>query len=173
MNLQHAANNPGKFHEMRAKATKFDVKEGDYGLYALGTLMDDPDGNEEKMLFAVKKGESLVDANIAMTLCIWRVKYDANTGYFQAYFKSTVAKQLQDSSQSPQNEPESTNSHNDVVIRTRVVCAYLAGGSRPLIEDVEYWKKYCETGIDASLPGNRPMENKPEDRRASDEDIPF
>lgn len=183
MNLQHAANNPGKFHEMRAKATKFDVKEGDYGLYALGTLKDEL-GNEEKVLFAVKKGETLVDAATAKQLCIWGVKYDANTDNFKAYFNSTVAKQLQ-GQQGAQQPAQSTNPQYNapqgekepgwgIVLRTRVVCAYIASGKEPLAEDVEYWMEYIKTGIDASLPGNKPTENQSEERRpATDGDIPY
>ncbi len=108
MNLQHAKNNPGKFHEMRAKATKFDVKEGDYGLYALGTLKDEL-GNEEKVLFAVKKDDILVDASSAMELGIWGVKYDANTGKFKAYYNGSVAKQLQNQQQAPSPPAQATN----------------------------------------------------------------
>ncbi len=62
----------------------------------------------------------------------------------------------------------------DVELRARLVCAYLSNGTKPLTEDIEYWMKYIKTGIDASLPGNRPIENQSEDRRpATDEDVPF
>lgn len=175
MNLQHAKNNPGKFHTMRAHAIKFDEKQGDYGPYALGSIKDEL-GTMENVLFAVKQGETLVDATTAKQLCIWGVKYDANNGKFKAYFNDVVAKQLQGSPQSPQNEPESTNTPgtgNNVYIRTDLVCAYISSGKKPLAEDIEYWIKYCKTGIDASLPGNKPMENQPEDRRARDEDVPY
>ena len=108
MNLQHAKNNPGTFQQMRATATKFDVKQGDFGPYALGTLKDEL-GDEEKVLFAVKKGETLVDACCAMELGIWAIRYDANTGKFKAYYNGSVAKQLQNGQQAPSQPAQSTN----------------------------------------------------------------
>lgn len=108
MNLQHAKNNPGKFHEMRATATRFDVKTGKFGTYALGAIKDEL-GNEEDVLFAVKKGDTLVDAATAKQLCLWAVRYDANDGNYKAYFNSTVAKQLQDTSQNPPQPAQATN----------------------------------------------------------------
>lgn len=180
MNLQHAKNNPGKFHELRATATRFDVKNGQYGYYGLGAIKDEL-GNEEDVLFAVKKGDTLVDANTAMQLCIWAVRYDANDGNYKAYFNSTVAKQLQGSPQSPQKEPESTNAprqgNNDVEIRKCVTCALLSkrGGEKPLIEDIEYWMKYIETGKDASLPGNKsePPKTDGSPPRTDQDGVPF
>jgi hypothetical protein len=79
-------------------------------------------------------------------------------------------------SQSPQKSAQATNTSqtgNDIEIRTSLVSAYIASGSEPLAESIEYWMKYCKTGIDASLPGNKPIENQPEDRRATDEDVPY
>ncbi len=178
MNLQYAKANPGKFHELRATATRFDIKSGKFGVYALGAIKDEL-GNEEDVLFAVKKGDTLVDANTAMKLCIWAVRYDANDGNFKAYFNSTVAKQLQDNPQSPQNEPESTNAPqqggNDVEIRKCLVCAHIAANIKPLAEDIEYWMEYIKTGKDASLPGNK-NDNSPKTDSPSTPDqdgVPF
>ncbi len=173
MNLQHAKNNPGKFQTMQGTATKFDIQEGDYGPYALGTLKDNL-GNEEKVLFAAKKDESLPDRDTCMnSLGIWGVKYDANTGNFKAYYNGPVAKQLQGSPQSPQNEPESTNppqqGSNDVEIRKCLVCAYIPICEKPLIENIEYWMEYIKTGKDASLPGNK-NDNSP---RTDQDGVPF
>lgn len=185
MNLQHAKNNPGKFHELRATATRFDVKDGQYGYYGLGAIKDELD-NEEDVLFAVKKGDTLVDAATAMQLCIWAVRYDANDGNYKAYFKGTVAKQLQGTPQSPPQPAQATkppqqdnDDYNDVGIRTHLVCAYISKmrpGEKPLIEDIEYWMAYIKTGKDASLPGNK-SENPPKTDgsppRTDQDGVPF
>ncbi len=92
------------------------------------------------------------------------------TGY-SGFWSHGAVKTSQNTSQSPQNAPESTNPPQpddwDVVLRTRVVCAYLTSGSRPLVEDVEYWMEYIKTGKDASLPGCK-SENPPK----TDDDSP-
>jgi hypothetical protein len=84
------------------------------------------------------------------------------------------------SQDTPQSSPQAAQATNasqsapqDVEIRKCVTCAFLAIGTRPLIENIEYWMKYIETGIDASLPENKSVENQPEDRRATDEDVPY
>ena len=62
--------------------------------------------------------------------------------------------------------------NNDIEVRKCVVCAYLAGGTRPLSEDVDYWIKYIETGIDASLPENVNTGDA-DGRPATDDDVPY
>lgn len=84
----------------------------------------------------------------------------------------------QNPQQAPSQPAQSTNppqqGNNDVGIRTGLVCAYISSGKKPLAEDIEYWMKYCKTGIDASLPGNRPMGKQPEgDKPVEDSDIPY
>ena len=163
---------------MRGTATKFDVKDGDYGFYALGTFKDEL-GSEEKMFFAVKKGDTLVDVATAMQLCLWGIKYDANTDNYKAYFNNLVAKQLQDNPQSPPQSTQATNPPEqgdyDIGIRTALVCAYISGGAHPLIEDVEYWMAYIKTGKDASLPGNVNTEHHTDDNppQTDQDGIPF
>ena len=165
MNLQHAKNNPGTFQQMRATATKFDVKQGDYGPYALGTLRDEM-GNEEKVLFAVKQDETLVDACCAKELGIWGVKYDANTGKFKAYYNGSVAKQLQNQQQAPQNTPQSpqppaqrpnvpqTQDTKPVRedIRLSVLCAMLQGGIEVDYPEVLRHTAFVISGKDDSAP---------------------
>ena len=184
VNLQHAKANPGKFHEMRATATRFDVKDGQYGWYALGAIKDEP-GNEEDVLFAVKKGETLVDANTAMKLCIWAVRYDANDGKYKAYFKGTVAKQLQDTPQSPpqpanyqQPTPQGKKepvTQNDAykMVRDNVVCAFIQSGelklddlSTEVATAINKWVKFILTNDNPNWVGDNPEAPK-------DDDIPF
>ena len=80
------------------------------------------------------------------------------TGY-SGFWSHGAVQSPQSSPQSPQNAPESINTPQqgswEIVLRTRVVCAYLASGTKPLVEDIEYWMEYIKTGKDASLPGNK------------------
>lgn len=105
------------------------------------------------------------------------VKEYQNKRYLDYCDIKTDINTQQSSPSTPQNRPQSTNApqtDNNVEIRRSVVCAYLASGSRPLAEDVEYWIEYIKTGVDASLPDNRPAENQPEDqRKATDGDVPW
>ena len=98
------------------------------------------------------------------------------TGY-SGFWSHGAVKTSQDSQQAPSQPAGVTNPPQpdnwDVVIRARLVCAYLSNGTKPLVENVEYWMKYIKTGIDASLPDNRATENQSENRRATDEDVPF
>jgi hypothetical protein len=107
------------------------------------------------------------------------VKEYQNKRYLDYCDIKTDTNTHQDNQQASQNRSQSTKApqtgNNDVGIRRSVVCAYLASGSRPLAEDVEYWMEYIKTGKDASLPDNRTTENQPEDYRrpAQDDDVPF
>ena len=100
------------------------------------------------------------------------------TGYSGFWSHGATTSAPQGGFQASQNHPQSPKAPQmgkyDVGIRRSIVCAYLASGSRPLAEDVEYWIEYIKTGVDASLPDNRPTENQPEDRRkATNEDVPW
>ncbi len=82
----------------------------------------------------------------------------------------------QGAQQGTQQAAQATNAsqvgNNDIEVRRCVVCAYLASGIQPLVEDIEYWIKYIETGIDASLPENTNTGDADE-RPATDDDVPY
>lgn len=107
------------------------------------------------------------------------VEYTDKNGDSQLKLQGkVVSARSQSTSGASQNRSQSTKApqqgNNDVEIRKCVVCAYLAGGSRPLVEDVEYWMEYINTGVDASLPENVNKEYVGGDSpKATDEDIPW
>lgn len=157
MNLQHAKNNPGKFHKVRATATKFDVKQGDYGEYALGILRDEM-GNEEKVLFAVKEGNILPNISSAQQLGIWGIRYDANTDNFKAYYNGAVTKQPQgqqaSQTASESTKPPRTQSNAPAwqaldreLVQKDVICALLASRKRPEPNEVKIWVDYIMDGV--------------------------
>lgn len=107
------------------------------------------------------------------------VKEYQNKRYLDYCDIKTDINTQQNNQQTPSHPAQATNvpqmGNNDVEIRKCVVCALLARENKPLAENVEYWMEYIKTGVDASLPGNKPMEKQPEDNRrpATDNDIPF
>jgi len=102
------------------------------------------------------------------------------TGY-SGFWSHGATKGSQNSQQGIQPPAQATKApqtgDTDIEIRKSVVCAYIAAGAagaQMLVEEIEYWMEYIKTGVDATLPDNRPTENQPEDQRqAKDDDIPW
>ena len=102
------------------------------------------------------------------------------TGYSGFWSHGTTAPQsAQQASPQPAQRTNAPQTGSiDVELRKSVVCAYIAAGAagaQMLVEEIEYWMEYIKTGIDKSLPDNRPMENQPEgeQRPAQDQEIPW
>ena len=124
MNFQHARNNPGKSEQIQGTAIKFDIKtHAEYGDYALGKMTDNL-GETVEMFYAASNDSPLPDKGCMNKLCIWGVKYDANTQKYKAYFNGLVAQQLQPQQgqvtpyqppQRPQTPPQQPNSAQGAV----------------------------------------------------------
>lgn len=144
------------------------------------------DDNSEKhlvRLYGTMPGPAVLNTRHQFTLSTYSGKTQQGqlyTGY-SGFWNNKAQTAPQNAQQGTQQPAQSTNPPQpdnwDVVLRTRVVCAYIASGKKPLVEDIEYWMKYCKTGIDASLPQNvnpKYAGGEPEDDRpAKDGDVPF
>ena len=106
MNFQAARNSPGEFIQMQGTAVKFDIKQGDYGNYALGKMADDT-GAVEKMFYAASEDSPLPDESVKNKLAVWGIRFDANKRQFKAYFNGYVQQGSQQSQQ-PQNVPQNS-----------------------------------------------------------------
>lgn len=183
MNFQAVDQAAGKNVTMWATLTAwegiaFTTKQAKY----LSCKLVDDDGVEHKCRIYEGKGslpgQEYLNKKMEFSISSYQGTYQGSpyTGY-SGFWSHGAVKGSQGGPQSPQNAPEPINSpqtyNNDIEIRKCVTCALLTIGGRPLVEEIEYWMKYIKTGVDASLPGNRPMENQSEDQRPTDEDVPF
>ena len=147
MNFQHTRNNPGKSEQMQGTAVKFDIKTGEFGDYALGKMTDNL-GETVQMFYASSDDSPLPDIGCMNKLCIWGVKYDANTQRYKAYFNGFVGAVQQGQvepyqpPQRPQTPPQQSNSPQatqspgkDVRAKALEIAAILvAAGKHELIE---------------------------------------
>ncbi len=120
MNFQTARNSPGNFVQMQGTAVKFDIKSGEYGDYALGSITDNT-GFNQKVFFAASDDSPLPDDSVKGQLANWGVKFDANKQKFKAYFNGYTQQQAQghqdaaqSGSQDPQTPPQGTKAGQGV-----------------------------------------------------------
>ena len=149
--------------------------------YLACKLIDD-DGVEHKCRIYEGKGslpgQENLNKKLQFSLSCYEGTYQGGkyTGY-SGFWSHGAVQGSQDSPQSPQNEPESTNApqqgNNDVEIRKCLVCAYIPICEKPLIEDIEYWMKYIKTGTDASLPGNKSEHTNESQANDNNSGVPF
>jgi hypothetical protein len=91
-------------------ATKFDLKDGQYGPYALGTVKDSA-GEEAKVLFSSKDNapdpkdnKPLPDSGCLNRPAVWVGLYDANKNQYRVLFNYYTG-----TSTAPQNPPQTPN----------------------------------------------------------------
>ena len=104
MNFQTAFNAPGQYITMRGIPTKYDMKTGQYGLYALGDLVDDA-GQSIQVLFSGSKKVPLPQQSLLNVPCLWSVQYDANKQQTKAFFQQYANGQQQARQPAPQQAP--------------------------------------------------------------------
>jgi hypothetical protein len=92
MNWQDCRNAPGKWKPIEGTATKFDLRDGQYGPYALGTVRDST-GEDAKVLFSSKDNaedpkdnKPLPDAGCLNRPAVWVGLYDANKQQYRVLF---------------------------------------------------------------------------------------
>ncbi len=150
--------------------------------YLMCKLTDDNGVDHKCRIYEGKgalPGQEHLNKRMEFSIGSYQGNYKGNpyTGY-SGFWSHGAVNKPQDSPQSPQSPAQPTNppqqGNNDVDIRKCIVCAHIAANIKPLVENIEYWMEYIKTGIDASLPENKPTENQSEERRpAGDEDVPF
>jgi len=118
-----------------------------------------------------------LNQRMEFNLSTFQGKYDNKpyTGY-SGFWSHGATKGSQSTPQKPPQPAQRPNApkqgSNDVEIRKSVVCAYLCTGTKPLVENIEYWIKYIKTGIDASLPQGVNPKYEGDDWPAQDSDVP-
>lgn len=141
----------------------------------LSCKLRDDDGVEHKCRIYEGKGSlpgsEHLEERMEFSIGSYQGTYQGSqyTGYSGFWSHGATTSAPQDSPSTPQNAPQSTNAPqtgNNIEIRKSVVCAYIAAGAagaQMLVEEIEYWMEYIKTGVDKSLPENRPIEGQSED----------
>ena len=112
MNLQAAFNGPGNWIRMRGTPTEYNMKEGQYGPYALGKMRDDT-GAVVDMMYSGGKDSPLPQRTLINTPCLWGVKFDANTQKYKALFNGFPQQSIpQNAPQTSQAPPQAVNAPN-------------------------------------------------------------
>lgn len=160
----------------------FTTKQAKY----LSCKLRDDNGVEHKCRIYEGKGtlpgQEHLEKRMQFSIGSYQGNYNGQpyTGY-SGFWSHGATNSPQNTQQGTQQAAHSTKApqtgNNDVEIRKCVTCAYLAagaGGAQMLVEEIEYWIEYIKTGIDASLPDNKPIKNQSEDQRpATDNDVPY
>jgi hypothetical protein len=147
----------------KGTATRFEFKQGKFGIYGLGSLQDHT-GRVEDMFFASSDKSPLPQQSLLNLECIYNVQWDANKQKFKAYFQSYAdqpempnayqqphqATPPQNTQQAPPQAAQSTNSNSSVDLLTDiygVLCKILA-----IVEkETDFAKKY-DLGKDPDFP---------------------
>ena len=184
MNFTACQSSPGQWLMMKGLATRFEIKQGQYGPYGLGDLLDTT-GRSEKMLFGASEKSPLPQESLLNRDAIYSVQWDANTQKFKAYFKSwdngqqttTVRTTLggggrQQVTQTPQSSKDDSIERQCAWKSACTVAA--SSGKEFALEETLRWAaaglKFIETG-EAEFQEDTPA---PDDAPAlTDDDIPF
>lgn len=87
MNFAMCQQAPGQWLMLKGIARRYEFRQGQYGLYALGDL-EDQTGRKEQMMFGGNDKNPLPQQSLLNTPCVFAVQWDANKQKYKAYFKS-------------------------------------------------------------------------------------
>lgn len=87
MNFTMCQQSPGQWLMLKGIARRYELKQGQYGPYALGDL-EDQTGQREKMMFGGNSDFPLPEQSLLNIPCIYNVRWDANKQSFKASFKA-------------------------------------------------------------------------------------
>ena len=159
MNLQAAFETPGYWQVVTGTPRRYELKSGQYGPYALGT-MEDNTGAVVEMMFSGGKETALPPQSLLNVPCLWAVKYDANTQKYKALFKQYAAQGApqqapQSPPQRPQTPPQAAKAPN--VAQTTSNEAYIQReeAKQVSIERQCAWKGACQ--VYSTTPPNEDM----------------
>ena len=182
---------------MRGTPTRYVMKSGQYGPYALGKFRDDQN-TEVDMIFSGGKNSPLPNENLVGIPTIWAVKWDANKQKYSALFNSYAGQAhgqpgpvnpygSQNAQQAPQGGPGRPNAaqmaqdtKSTSIERQAVAKAVL--GSPKCPDDLGLIVKWCcivhkwvETGKDIPVPDpdGHYYDNSEQAPPPQDDDIPW
>lgn len=146
---------------LKGTATRYEIKQGTYGLYGLGDLMDQT-SRTEKMMFGSSDKSPLPEQSLLNIPCIYSVCWDANKQKYKAYFNSFgSAPQIPQRQappqqprpqpqQRPQQAPQSTNISIERQCAAKSACGVAAARPEMTLGATIIWAStilsFIETG---------------------------
>jgi len=152
MNFQMCQQSAGKYLMLSGIATRYEIIDGQWGPYGLGSLRDST-GRTEDMMFASSDKSPLPPQSLLNIPCVYTVQWDANKQKFKAYFKSYANQQQmpnayqaprqasQNAQQPPQQPAQSTNQNNAVDLLTNIY-GVLCRIQEIIEKETDFNKKY-------------------------------